>query len=830
MINMIPRSLLILWLTSIRLLSLAQTTVEGQNSIERKTSRSDSGRIDFLLQRGKFLLEKPGEFVADLDSAMFLAHEAGALSRKAGDHQRLDRSVLLEGRIQVEARRYDRAEYLLPLLSDTGRAQLLFTMLDYRLNTLGNDTRDADTALPICRRLIQQGREMKSLAWEAMGWMFLADFSYWLRDESLGEDAVRHGWSVVRQSKNIGKELQFLRVTANAISRDSTMRAELDRYIETAYQDALQLISPQESDEVKRLYVYSFAMTADEIDRTKNMALSEKAAEKAISLEEILKLHYPLPQGLLSGIEIRRGDLQKALKYALDAARVSESAPDPMRDGTGYASAGRIYYLLNDIPNSLAWYRKALNAYYIHPNAMPNANLVGTMTKIYLRQGKAQQALEFLDTAERRLRIVADQDVDILIASKADCYFALHRYDIAEKYYLNILEHAKTRTPARTMSAYLSIVKVYLATGRYRKALPYILTMVADSNRAVENGDLRAEALLQLYRADSATGDFRGAVKALQRYQAFKEANFNENASKALQEMTARYEAEKRDRNIARLSAEAAIRDSQLAHDRILRNTLIGASILLLVLLIVLYSRSRLRQRNHRLLQQLNAHQQQVLLEKQWLVRETHHRVKNNLELVIGLLNMQAGTLEDQLAQNAFADIGGRIRAISLVHQKLYREQEDGKQIDMQQYIGELVHFVEDGLENERPITFRQDVGHIELDANDCLAVGLILNEALSNSLKHAFPNDQQDDIFQKLPIDSQITITLKEIHAEMILLRVTDNGVGFPTEFNTTDADSLGLQLIRRIASQLGATLKIESGSGVIIEIIFARDSFSAK
>jgi two-component sensor histidine kinase len=205
-------------------------------------------------------------------------------------------------------------------------------------------------------------------------------------------------------------------------------------------------------------------------------------------------------------------------------------------------------------------------------------------------------------------------------------------------------------------------------------------------------------------------------------------------------------------------------------------------------------------------LQKANLLQQKLLGEKEWLLREIHHRVKNNLQVIISLMNMQAGELKDEIAISAFEDIGARVNTISLVHKKLY--QEDMASIDMRDYIRELVGFLKEGVAVRKSIAFDLDVQHLILDPTQCLPLGLILNEAVTNAIKYAFRGD--------LTGSPTIHITLQEEPEDWITLVVADNGVGLPADFDPGQSRSLGLQLIRTLTEQLDGTLEMVNRPGL--------------
>ncbi len=215
---------------------------------------------------------------------------------------------------------------------------------------------------------------------------------------------------------------------------------------------------------------------------------------------------------------------------------------------------------------------------------------------------------------------------------------------------------------------------------------------------------------------------------------------------------------------------------------------------------------------------QLQTQYFKLLAEKEWLMKEVHHRVKNNLQLVISLLNMQTGYMKDEFALDAFGDIGSRIRAISLIHQRLYQEQKDMATIDMRDYITELAGCLRTSPFAEEPVDFRLEIAPIGLDVSQSVPVGLILNEAITNAIKHAFPDKQKP----------MITIFMVQEENGLIRLTVADNGRGLPENFNLEKNSSMGLQLIRTLSAQLEGELHLENDNGFILTLQFTRQQGS--
>jgi len=208
----------------------------------------------------------------------------------------------------------------------------------------------------------------------------------------------------------------------------------------------------------------------------------------------------------------------------------------------------------------------------------------------------------------------------------------------------------------------------------------------------------------------------------------------------------------------------------------------------------------------------LNAERQleKTVGEKEVLIREVHHRVKNNLQIIISLLNLQSRYIKDATTLSAFRESQNRVRAMALVHEKLYQSG-DLKNIDFGNYIRflgtNLFQFF--GMSG-KGVTLSMDIQEIFLAIDTAIPIGLMINELISNSLKYAFPEGRTGDI--------SLTIHRQD-HTLIILFR--DNGVGIPKEFDWRNAESLGLRLVITLVDQLDGTIELDRNSGTAFTIV---------
>ena len=228
----------------------------------------------------------------------------------------------------------------------------------------------------------------------------------------------------------------------------------------------------------------------------------------------------------------------------------------------------------------------------------------------------------------------------------------------------------------------------------------------------------------------------------------------------------------------------------------------------------LLYRQNRLKQRNNSEMAGKNQQLQRLMSEKEWLLREIHHRVRNNLQIVMSLLNSQSAFIDNETALTAIQDSQYRVHAMSLIHQKLYNS-ENVASIEMSFYIRELTSYLRDGYNTGQRIRFEYDIDPLELDVSQAVPIGLILNEAITNSIKYAFPDGRT----------GTITIALKKSDALHYQLIIADDGVGMPYEFSTQKTSSLGLKLIAGLSADLDGKFLIENNSGTTIKISFIPD-----
>ncbi len=201
-----------------------------------------------------------------------------------------------------------------------------------------------------------------------------------------------------------------------------------------------------------------------------------------------------------------------------------------------------------------------------------------------------------------------------------------------------------------------------------------------------------------------------------------------------------------------------------------------------------------------------------ALREKEVLLREVHHRVKNNLQVISSLLNLQTASVGDEQAVEILRESQNRVRSMAMVHEQLHRSR-DLSRIDFGEYVRNLAAslFSSYGIDSSK-VALRLNLGAAWFPIDTAIACGLIVQELVSNSLKHAFPGDRKGGI----------RIDLRLTPPKRWQLVVADDGVGLPGHIKPEDGASLGLKLVRILADQLDAAVACSSDQGTEFRIVF--------
>ena len=242
---------------------------------------------------------------------------------------------------------------------------------------------------------------------------------------------------------------------------------------------------------------------------------------------------------------------------------------------------------------------------------------------------------------------------------------------------------------------------------------------------------------------------------------------------------------------------------------------LCGIFILIFVVLFFRY-RTRGLQRSKQALERTvsnrTAQLQTSLGEREMLLKEIHHRVKNNLQVISGLLELQKEEMTDEKVKAAFSEGQSRVRSVALIHQNLYQH-ETLSSIRFKEFIPDLLKYLDEVFEEKsKSLTVLVTGEDAQLDIDTAVPLGLIINELLTNAYKYVHPQNG----------NAEVVLELKRISTEEYQLIYSDNGPGIKGEINFDTATSLGLRLIKGLIGQLAGTVTYHYNNGSVFTFIF--------
>lgn len=200
--------------------------------------------------------------------------------------------------------------------------------------------------------------------------------------------------------------------------------------------------------------------------------------------------------------------------------------------------------------------------------------------------------------------------------------------------------------------------------------------------------------------------------------------------------------------------------------------------------------------------------------EKSVMLKEIHHRVKNNLQVISSLLNLQAEGITDQRVLTLFEDCRHRVNSMALIHEKMYQSH-NLVNIDINSYIDELIHSLVDAYDTDKVIHLKTNVQNLPFRIDTIVPLGLILNEIISNAMKYAFRGLEE----------GTIAVSLQKTGENEYILEAGDNGIGLPAEFELKKASTLGMQLIMMLSEQLSGSVEMLQEQGTIYRIKFREE-----
>jgi two-component system, sensor histidine kinase PdtaS len=515
-----------------------------------------------------------------------------------------------------------------------------------------------------------------------------------------------------------------------------------------------------------------------------------------------------------------QGNLDKGLGYYLEALRLAETHGNWVKASDIAGNVASIQFYLENDDKALEYYEKAIALAKKTFNKNGQASAYQGVVTIYNRRKDVANAMKYAQL-DLRLRLEMGDKRGLAYSYKnlGTVYQSQGDMKKAEEHYLLGLKFAE-ETDQKIKKAVLNLQlgRLMNNTDQPERAIPYLKKVIEITQ---EMDVLREESLANQDLATSYVklGRMQEAFEAQKRFSELNEKLFTQDRNEQTIKMQTIYETKNRDEKIESLEKENELRAQVIKQSAMVRNLSFVGLGLLILLAALFYNRARLKQKTNAVLTEKNTEieeQNEViqasLTQKETLLREIHHRVKNNLQIISSLLNIQSSSVDDPSVLSSIKEGQSRVQAMSLIHQNLYQS-EHINNVDIENYLIELVAYLSEMFAKDgKTVDIEVSAQKLEFDIDTAIPLGLIVNELVSNAYKYAFENQAKGNI--KIGINA-----LNDIDYE---LHVDDDGSGLPTDFDSSKSKSMGLKLVKILSKQLRGKFSSGGNNGASFVVLF--------
>lgn len=509
------------------------------------------------------------------------------------------------------------------------------------------------------------------------------------------------------------------------------------------------------------------------------------------------------------GITYReQGIYDKALESLLEAARYFERSDSFHELASCYNTIGNVQLDLGSPEKALSFHFKALDIREKIGNETGVAGSLNNIGQVYMHKKQYELALEFLHRSLKKKEKLGDKK---LLASTLDrigeVYYLTEDMREAERFLLRSLRLKNEIEDLRGAAiTHNKLGQLYLLWNKFEPCFDQL-----DKGRTIARS-LGAKAVLLenceiSARAYQEKGDAKKVFEYYQLHAQLKDSILNDQKSRALAEMDVKYETERKEQEIALLN-EKSKADAAVLEQQQVRIYSFYAITALLVGLIGAGARAYTSGKKvTRQKEELIRQKQAMIDQKQVMMNEAHHRIKNNLQMLLSMLSLQQGRVGDESTKTALKAVESRLNAMILIHQDLYGE-DNSSQVSIRSYITRLVNTLLDSYAARDKVKADLMISEAQVEWDKALNIGFITNEVISNAFKHAFAHTAH----------ALVTVTLKAGDGT-IALTISDNGSGI-SPGRAEKSSSFGLRLVQMFVKDLKGTMSMSSSrSGTSFE-----------
>lgn len=493
---------------------------------------------------------------------------------------------------------------------------------------------------------------------------------------------------------------------------------------------------------------------------------SKKIFEKKLDFVELAK-----SIDILAGIYRKLENYEEAKRYLLESLNIRRKIND--RDGIVVS-----YMMLGNLFANQSQYDDAIKMYSI-------------CDSILLENGD-------------------DKKSAMLSVNIGNLAYEKNNFEEALKYFEKSLNYFKKENNSYHLASILfNIANLYDHEGRFDSAIKYYKQAEREAIKADAIGILR-----DIYE-NIAIANFilKKTDTAWHYYEKFDEVTnqiFNDKLQNTIAEWEVKLETAEKEKEIVLLKNKEELNIANIKQRTTERNGLLLVTVLFLALVITLYIAFKSKQKANKELSAQKEEIQKNHEEKALLLKELHHRVKNNLQLVSSLLSLQSFQTTDDNTRDAITQGRNRVEAMSLIHQKLYQTDQI-THIDLKEYVENLtLNTMYSFGFTEKDVEFSVTSESLMVEVDIAIPLGLIINELVTNSFKHAFKSVEYP----------KLDITLRKHKNKQLSINIKDNGAGLPNGLEFDKKGSFGMELIQSLSRQIRATIELHEGPGCHIEL----------
>ncbi len=508
-----------------------------------------------------------------------------------------------------------------------------------------------------------------------------------------------------------------------------------------------------------------------------------------------------------------QGELDSALSHYLRALEVFEAIPDSSNMTNALNNIGLVHENSGYPDKALEYYHRVRTIRKLLKNERGLAAIRNNIAIIFRKANEQDSALAYF---ELNLKYAQEHglagDEALALHNIASVHMDAENWSEAIAGFEQALAIRTELTDRYGIaSCNQNLGESYRRMGNPKAAIPYAESALRLSK---EIGSIRQTATIYktLHKAHAALGNFEKAYSYQAMQKAISDSSLAEERAKTIAEMEALYESEKKAQQITLANQQNELQQEKIKRQQTTRNYLILVIGLGLIIVLVYIQRTRiLRKANNELMQQKEALGKNAQ-EKEMLLNEIHHRVKNNLQVVSSLLNMQSRDVTEPKVLDALKEGRDRVHSMALVHQMFYQEHDEAASIEVDKYIEQLCNSLMRSYgAKEQGIDLKLEVQQGLLDIDRATLIGLIVNELVSNSLKYAFEGRDS----------GELTVTFRS-GTKNYILKVADNGTG--TNMSQAPSDSFGLKLVESMSKKLKGKVSTVSNGGYSTRIEFPK------